>query len=474
MIKKKTVRLVFLASATLVLGARPWAPWPVRAQEAEPESPPTDAPPEAAPEEPIVPAAPAETRSPEPSEEALAATEVKAPTPTEPTASTPAEEPDQASKPRAEVSAAPGKGLTVTVGPKFSLNVRARIQVRYELFIPPKDAQGQRDMKQVVNIGTARIWLGGNILTPKLLYMIQLAVAGPDFREGIITPLYDGYLDWQVHRDFNVKVGQYFVPFDRLRTIREWALEMAARPIPVFFFTLDRDVGVTLYSERFLGSPLAYRIGVFGGGGRSVLTRQEPGCLVVGRLELRPLGDIDDDKEGDLDRRKKPGLALGGAFAANFNTNRQRSTTGLLFVGGSTDYFQAAVDLVFKWRGFAAEAEYLWKTASTDEIISETPEGEPLIEYTESGQGWVAQASYVFDPPIQVVGRWSRTYAFPGTDPAFTSLVESFGQELGAGLNYYFNYHWLKLQATWIGRMPNDVQFDAIQHSVIVQLDGTF
>jgi hypothetical protein len=434
MIKKKAIRVVLLASTALVIGARPWTPLPARAQEAAPESLPS-----------AVPTASA----------------------------SPAEKRDDKSESRAEVSAAPGKGLTVTVGEKFSLNLRARIQIRYELFIPPEDAEGQRDIAQVVNIGTARIWFSGNILVPNLLYMIQLAVAGPDFREGIITPLYDGYLDWQVHRDFNVKVGQYFVPFDRLRTIREWALQMAARPIPVFFFTLDRDVGVTMYSERFLGSPLAYRIGVFGGGGRSVLTRQEPGCLVVGRLELRPLGPIDDDREGDLDRRKEPGLAIGGGFAANFNTNRQRSTTGLLFVGGTTDYFQAAADLVFKWRGFAAEAEYLWKKASNDEIISTTPDG-TLIEYTESGQGWVVQASYVFDPPIEVVGRLSRTYAFPGTDPAFMDLMERFGQELGAGLNYYFNFHWLKLQATWIGRMPNDFNFDGIQNSVIVQLDGTF
>ncbi len=377
---------------------------------------------------------------------------------------------------RVEVSGAPGEGLSMHVGPAFSLNVRSRIQVRYQLDVPaPSGAPGE-NTTQTVNIGTARLWFSGHFLRPELTYMIQLAVAARDFRDGARSPVYDAYVDWKLHRDVSLRVGQYFVPFDRLRTVREWALQMADRPVPVGELTLDRDVGVTLYSDRFLGdrSPVAWRLGVFGGGGTNLTVGKEPGTLLVGRLEVRPLGPIDDDVEGDLARRKKPGLALGVAGAANFNTDRLRSTTGATFTGGTTTYYHAAGDLTFKGWGFALQCEYLLKLASEDVILSTDETGEPRTEYTRSAQGWVTQASYVFDPPIELVARLSGLYAFAGTDPVLIDISDRAGQEAGAGINYYINGHKLKLQLDWIARMPHDFDFRRAAHVIHAQLDVTF
>ena len=375
-----------------------------------------------------------------------------------------------------DLSGAPGKGLTVTVGDQFSLNVRSRIQLRYQLNVPPEDAAGERDLQQLVSIGTARLWFSGHVYNPKLTYMIQLALAGRDFRDGATSPIFDAYLDWKVHRDLSVRAGQFFVPFDRLRTVREFALQLADRPRPVGELTLDRDVGVTLYSDRFLGdrSPVAWRLGVFGGGGTNLSAAKEPGALLVGRIELRPLGAIDDDSEGDLERRKKPGLAIGGAFARNWNTNRLRSTSGATFSGGTTDYSHAAADAVLKWSGLALQAEYLWRRASIDQILSTGPDDEPVTESTRSGRGWVLQASYVFDPPIEIVGRLSRMYASGGTDPSFVKEADTRGQEIAAGLNYYLNGHRLKIQTDWIARTPPNFDFSRADHLVHVQLDATF
>ena len=379
-------------------------------------------------------------------------------------------------KPAVEVTGSPGNGVTVKVGDVFSFNARSRIQIRYQINVPPADDEGERDVQQLVNIGTARLWFSGHVYRPELTYMIQLAIAGRDFRDGATSPIFDAFIDWKVHRDFNIRAGQFFVPFDRLRTVREFALQMADRPVPVGELTLERDAGITLYSDNFLAkeSPLAWRLSVFGGGGTNLTASREPGALLVGRLELRPLGKIDDDSEGDLDRRKKPAVALGGGFAANYNTNRLRSTTGATFAGGTTDYLHAAADLVFKWRGFALQGEYLWKRASNDQILSTDEDGNPRTEYTRSGQGIVFQASYTFDPPIEVVGRFSRLYAFGGTDPKLVSEVASRGQEIGVGLNYYFNKHKMKLQAGWIARMPHDFDFEQAAHVAHLQLDATF
>ncbi|HEU5073712.1 MAG TPA: porin [Polyangiaceae bacterium] len=447
---------------------------PAPPPEAEPPAPPVQeeppaeatAPPEVAPEAAAPPASPVEAAPPiDP------APPVPVPEPAMAAEAPPADAP-----PAATITGAPGDGLTVSVGEKFSLNVKSRFQIRYQLDIPREDDAGERDLQQIATIQTARVYLGGFVYTPKLTYQLQLAVAGRDYRDGATSPVYDAYLDYKMHRDLSARVGQYFVPFDRLRTVKESALQMADRPRPIGEFTLDRDVGLTLYSNNFLGdeSPVAWRLGVFGGGGTNLTVGREPAALVVGRLELRPLGPIDDDSEGDLARREKPGLALGGGFANNWNTNRVRSTTGATYVGGTTDYTHAAVDLVFKWMGFAFQAEHLWRNASEDEILSTDEEGEPVTEYTRSGRAWILQASYAFDPPVEVVGRVSRMYASNDTDPALVSEVDARGDELGAGLNYYINGHKLKVQADWIARMPTGFELKEADHVTHLLLDATF
>ncbi len=363
--------------------------------------------------------------------------------------------------------------MTLRVSDAFSLNVKGRIQVRYQQSIAREDESGLHDTTQLVNIGTARLSFSGNLLAPELTYVLQLAVAARDYRDGATSPVYDAYFDWKMHRDLGLKIGQYFVPFDRLRTVRESALQMTERPRPIAELSLDRDVGLTASSSRFGGdhSPLTWYLGAFGGGGTNLTALRQPGGLFVSRLEVRPLGPMDDDREGDLERRAKPALAIGAGLAANLNTGRVRSTTGPTFSGGSTDYLHAAADLVFKWAGFALEAEYLRREASEDTISSAD---ETTSEYTRSGQGWVVQASYVFDPPIELVTRLSGLYARQGTDPAFIKETEEHGQEVGYGINYYVNDHQAKVQGTWIARTTHDFDLTHADHALFAQLDVTF
>jgi glutamate-1-semialdehyde aminotransferase len=112
--------------------------------------------------------------------------------------------------------------------------------------------------------------------------------------------------------------------------------------------------------------------------------------------------------------------------------------------------------------------------ASTPRIVSVDANGAPLVEYTRSGQGWIAQASYVFDPPIEIVARLAGLYALRETDPALTSDLEAHGQEVGSGINYYFEQHRMKVQASWIGRMPYDFAIREAAHGVCVLFDVTF
>ncbi len=374
------------------------------------------------------------------------------------------------------VAAVSSKQDTVIVdSERASVAIKSRVQLRYQLSTDLQASATAVDPQQLVTIGTARVYLNGHLLARDLTYQVQLAVADRDYRDGAKSPVYDAYLDYRAHRDLQVRVGQFFVPFDRLRTVREYALQLAERARPVSELTLDRDVGVMVYSNAFLSddSPFAFRLGAFGGGGTNQSTPKAAGGLLVARLELRPLGAIDDDEDSDLKRRENPGLALGVAAARNWNSSRQKSTTGATFTGGTVDQSHLAADAVFKWQGLALQGEYLWKESATDVIVSKNADGTTKKEPTRSAYGWVAQASYVFDTPYEVVARASRMKAISGTDPSFVADVHAHGQEFAFGVNRYLNGHRFKLQATWIARTPRDIDFTKAEHTAYVLVDAT-
>lgn len=405
---------------------------------------------------------------PEPAPVAPSVEPAPAPAPIEPPLPPPPPKTDAV-----KITAAPGTGVTFDAGRQFTFNVKARTQLRYQLHVAP-DAGGERAKDQLVGVNTARLWFSGTVLRPELSWMIQLALGARDYRDGAVSPIFDAYFDYKAHRDLALRVGQFFVPFDRLRTVRELALQMTDRPRPVVELTLDRDVGIVASSERLLDSMVAYRVGVFGGRGANQVNAGATGGLLVARVEVRPLGKIDDDSEGDHERRAQPGLALGAGAAKNHGTNRSRSTTGPTFVGGTTDYTHLALDATFKWQGIAVQLAYLYKKASEDQIVSVDDDGQELVEYTRSGRGYVTQASYTFDPPFEIVGRFSRLFADEGTDPKLISERQRFGQEISWGANYYVSGHAAKVQASWISRMAIGSFYENPDHLVAVALDVTF
>lgn len=347
------------------------------------------------------------------------------------------------------VTAAPGKGITVTSADgRFSMNLRGRVQLRESLYLTAPDEDGARDATMLTQIYTTRLWWGGHVLNEDTKYLLQLAVGPRDFRDGAISPIFDAYFDFTQNPNLSVRVGQLFVPFDRLRTIREFSLQMADRPRVVSELTLDRDIGAYAYSDHLGGekSPVAYRLGVFGGSGIHQLSAHPPGGMVVGRLELRPLGPVDDDSEGDLERREKPGVAFGLAAAYNLGSTRARSTTSTVYVGSTADYLHLAADAVFKWHGFAWENEFVLRDAAQDRLRGTDDDGNPIVEYTRSGWGFVSQPSIMLSKRAELVARYGRLTAAQGTDPTYLDDVAARSNEVGLGANCYLNQHRFKVQ----------------------------
>lgn len=365
----------------------------------------------------------------------------------------------------AVASIAPGRGVTVRAPDgSASMTLRAGMQLRDTVSM-------NGDTTNELGVKTARLVVQGHLLSSELRYYLQLAFGPGDFEAGSSSPIYDAYLEWALHRDLQIRAGQYFVPFDRARTIREFALQFVDRPQLVSEFNLDRDVGLTLMSPDLfgLGGRLGYAVGVFAGGGKNRLGGEPIGFLFVARLSYRPFGAFDEDTEGDLERLPRPRLAIGLAGAYNQNTRRQKSTFGNTLTLGGFDYAHAAADVVFKLSGFSFLGEVIYRGASKD-FLEGTVNGEAVREVSRSGWGFMAQAGMMLGSRFEVAVRWDRLRALGQTDPALVKLAREQGDEIGGGLSLYLNGHLLKLQADFSARVGQAEPVRLLR----VQLDATF
>ncbi len=371
-----------------------------------------------------------------------------------------------------------GKGITITsADKKFQTTFRARIQLR-ETF--QHDAAKDLNTNEV-QVKTLRLFSSGYMFVPELKYTIQLAFGSGDFEKDSASPVFDAFVEYVKIRDLNVRVGQYFVPFDRARTVREFALQLVDRQGVVRELTLDRDVGVMFWSSDLFGldGKLAYNLFVGGGDGRNRIADsknaygpQKPGLIGVARAIVRPMGPFDDQQEGDLTRSAKPHLALGLASGYNLASNRDRSTTGNTFNGGTFNYFHAAADLVFKWHGFSLLTEGVLREANKNQNTGKDATGAAVPEYSRSGWGYFVQAGQMVSDKVELAARWDDLHASKGTDPAFVTQVDASGRQAGGGVNVYLDGHLLKLQTDYFFIFGDDT--GKATHAGRLQLDASF
>ncbi|HEY0883410.1 MAG TPA: porin [Archangium sp.] len=343
------------------------------------------------------------------------------------------------------VKIAMGKGITVSKGEALSMTVRARFQIRDVATIQDTAVSNEFSLR------TARLFVHGKVLSPKLCYFVQLALGQNDFEAGITSPVFDAFVEWTGWRDLNIKAGQFFVPFDRARTIREVALQLVDRQQVITELGMDRDLGIALSSQDLFGwgGRLSYTLGLFGGQGKNrVLPEKNPGFLYTARVAFRPMGAFDDDVEADIERSVNPHLSVGLAFAYNQNTLRAKGVIGPIYTLKGFDQLHLAADVVFKWRGFSLLAEVIMRQANEPFHDGETASGAPLREWSRSGWGYLVQAGYMVTPNLEVAARWDQVRFISG-DPALSQLAQQQGREFGAGLNWYFNGHLAKLQADY-------------------------
>ncbi len=325
----------------------------------------------------------------------------------------------------------PGRGLVFERGDgDFAVNVRTRIQARATAGGSALDEATER-LAVGPSIARARLVVQG-YAKKVWLYRVQLGAAPADLSGDPSSPLLDAHVTWAELRDLRVRVGQMQVPFDRQNLISATSLQTVERSLLSNEFALGRDVGVLLLSNDLFGLErrVTYAAGVFGGSGANELAGGN-GPLVVGRVELTPLGDFDAGVEADLERRRRLRFAVAVAAARRWGSDGVRPS-GAERLAQRDDFTHGALDAKLKWHGVSALVQLHTRRADDAAVSSSEGAFAPV-----GALGYFVQAGWMVTNELELAARWGAARARATSD----SLRESVG-----AASYYVSGNDIKLQ----------------------------
>ncbi|MFH1017881.1 MAG: porin [Pseudomonadota bacterium] len=269
---------------------------------------------------------------------------------------------------------------------KFLLKVGSRLNFGYTAGFP-----GSQPNFSSFDLYHAKIYAGGNVYTPSLQFYVQAAGAtqtrgpslspAPESANGSFT-LEDYYIRF-LRPEWNVQFGQFKVPYAREWITYSGNLNFVDRSLATRFFTLGRDRGIALNSDR---NTFAISMGVFNGGGNPILgTGFQPNSLntngenvsndvsgrgfahlVVVRAVASPMGPA-GYSEGDVENSEMPKFDFGAGFT--YDRNRDVALGGAL-VATRADIWSASADAVFKSAGTAVQSEFFYRRVNTPGAVT--------------------------------------------------------------------------------------------------------
>lgn len=289
-----------------------------------------------------------------------------------------------------------------------------------------------------------RMRMDGYIYSPKVSYSVQLAFtrSDQDYDDtGIANIVRDAVMFYNFSDDFYISFGQNKLPGNRQRVNSSGQLQFSDRSLVNSIFTLDRDFGVGFHLSKKIGRiPFNAKAAISTGEGRPTQSTDK-GLAYTGRVEFLPLGDFEnggDYSEGDLEREEKPKLSIGGGASYNNNTIRRSGQLGK-YVTTPFDLTTIFADAIFKYQGFAYQAEYM--RHNTDTPFNTTTDETPKQTYIYKGWGLNQQTSYLLNHGYEIAGR----YTFVQPDDEIIQFEDQ-TEIIELGLTKYMKAHRLKFQ----------------------------
>jgi phosphate-selective porin OprO and OprP len=289
--------------------------------------------------------------------------------------------------------------------------------------VPSAPVRGDRGS---FRIRRAKTEITGWMWNEHLTYEIQLSWAGPEPGASTQTPLEDLTLSYDISKKgtFVLTGGQFKVPLGRQEMTSSSKMQFVERDLLSGEFSRGRDIGLQV-SGLVAEKKLEYRLGVFNGNPASRIENDNDKFQLNARLTFMPFGDV-KYSEGDFESKDKPLFAI----AAALEHNDQHGSTN------ADDFLTTVIggDVVFKYKGFSAFAEYFHR------------QREPESGRTFDSPGFHVQAGYfVVRDRFEVAARYA---SYDPTD----AIASNDLSEVGGALSYYIQKHLLKIQADFLQR----------------------
>lgn len=323
----------------------------------------------------------------------------------------------------------------------FYTNFRFRMQNRVGY---SNTLDGIDNGKFDARVRRLRMRMDGYIYTKKISYSVQLAFTrgDQDFDDtGVPNIIRDAVMFYNFSDDFYISFGQNKLPGNRQRVNSSGQLQFSDRSLVSNIFTLDRDFGVSFNLSKKIGNlPFNAKAAISTGEGRPAQSTDD-GLAYTGRLEFLPLGEFTnhgDYSEGDIEREQKPKISFGAGYSYNQKTIRRGGQTGR-YVENPFNLTKIFADAIFKYQGFAYEAEYM--RHNTDTPFNMTRDDIPTQTYIYKGWGLNQQTSYLLNHGYEIAGR----YTFVQPDIEIVQFEDQ-TEIIEAGITKYMKAHRLKFQ----------------------------
>ncbi|HEX9671083.1 MAG TPA: porin [Thermoanaerobaculia bacterium] len=299
-----------------------------------------------------------------------------------------------------------------------TLGISNRLQVRFTQEMPEVgDDVGSFRIRRM------KTKFDGWVYDKDLTYELQLN--WPD----TANPLEDANINYdftQGKKAFQLKAGQYKVPFGRQELTSSGSQEFVDRSIVSAEFARGRDIGVQAWGTP-LGGKLDWRVGIFNGAGRTVQRNDNDKYQTNARLTWQPFGDV-KYSEGDFDSTGKPLFAIAGQYESNERPVAAAGSTP----AHTADREIVGGDLVFKYKGFFLFAEVFDASTDRSGTVSDF-----------DSDGFHAQAGHFIVPQ-----KFEVALRLAELDPN-SDRDDDEREETGLAIGYFFNKHNHKLQADY-------------------------
>jgi phosphate-selective porin OprO/OprP len=301
-------------------------------------------------------------------------------------------------------------GKTTITSKNASLVISNRGQIRFTEQMPEVG-----DDRGSFRIRRFKTKFEGWVYTKDLTYELQLN--WPD----TANPLEDAVVNYDFtkgKKEFQLKAGQYKVPFGRQELTSSGNQQFVDRSAVSNTFARGRDIGIQAWGTP-LGGKLDWRVGAFNGNGRTVSSNDNTKFQYDARVTFQPFGDV-KYSESDFESTDRPLFAIAGQWESN---NRHGATTN-----NDVDREIVGGDLSFKFKGFSLFGELF--------EASDEPETGADLDLS----GFNLQAGYfILRNKLEIAARLAEL------DPN-DEISNNEQEERGVALNYFWNKHAHKLQ----------------------------